>query len=275
MEKETDIVANESSDKPIKSDFKSILAGINELNKQQIQKVYIPSIGEEINFKPLTIKQQKHILSSGVDTNIENMSFSNTMNDIILENCLASKSKIKSIDKPLILLQLRQKAVDDIVKITNDDVEYTFSIQEKVDEIKKKFKEKIETSFEIQVSGVTIKGSAPNLTTDTKYNKQFTKSVKKNSTGRLALTDVVGDIYIHEIVKYVDVVSLGGNTIDMSDGVSISQSVEIFESLPMSISNVIANKIKNIREVENLSTTNETFPDDVQVGIDASLFTGE
>ena len=73
MEKETDIVANESSDKPIKSDFKSILAGINELNKQQIQKVYIPSIGEEINFKPLTIKQQKHILSSGVDTNIENI----------------------------------------------------------------------------------------------------------------------------------------------------------------------------------------------------------
>lgn len=274
MEQDTDSFELEQTQKPVKTDFKSILAGVSELNKKQIQKIYVPTICDYVSFKPLTIKQQKTILSSGVDTQIENMSFSNTMNDIILENCLSSKNKIKSIDKPLILLQLRQHAAGDVLVIKEDEQEYKINIADQVDRVKEAFTDKINTTFESTTNGVTITGEAPDLSTDTKFNKQFTQSVKKSGNTRLKLTDVVGDIYIHEMVKYVKSVSLGDNQIN-TDDLSVSQTIELFENLPMNISNSVATKIKQIREIEIQSLSSDVLPEGVQIGIDASLFTGE
>ena len=68
------------------NNFKSLLSDINELNSQETQQVFIPSLGRDVPFAPLTVKQQKKVLSSGVDTNIENLTFSNCMNSIITEN---------------------------------------------------------------------------------------------------------------------------------------------------------------------------------------------
>ena len=258
-----------------KTSFKDILAGVSELNKQQMVSVYVPSMNDEIKFKPLTVKQQKLILSSGVDTEIENLAFNNATNSIILENCLSSKNKITLIDKPIILLQLRQNAVSDTLKITDGDNEHTVNINEHVQTIRDSIKGDSELTFKVESDGVTIEGVVPTLDIDTKYNKQFTKSVKKSNKRDLTLSDVVGDIYIHEMVKYVKTISIGDNTLQLDDNVSVEQTINVFESLPMTISNKVATAIKNVRDIEIRSLDSSNLPDGVQINIDASIFAAE
>lgn len=266
-------------EKPVKAarktSFKDILAGVSELNKQQLVEVFVPSLNTDVNFKPLTVKQQKQLLSSGVDTEIENLTFSNTTNSIIMENCLGSKDKITLIDKPLILLQLRKNSVGDTLKVADDNGDYVVDLNEHVQSVRGAVKSSPDLTFNVESDGVTITGVAPTLEIDTKYNKQFTKSVKKNNKKELALSDVVGDIYIHEMVKYVKTISIGDNTLQMDDNVSVEQSIKVFESLPMTISSKVATAIKNVRELEIKSLENSTLPDDVQINIDASIFTAE
>jgi hypothetical protein len=257
------------------TDYKQILASISELSKQQIVDIYIPSINDSLSFKPLTVKQQKLILSSGVDTEIENLTFSNTMNNIILENCLGSPSKIKTTDKPAILLQLRKKAVGNTLTVTTQEAEYKIDIDQHIENIKKLADSEIESTFKLTVEGVEINGSVPDLKTDTKYNKQFTKKIKNNNKNKLNLTDVVGDIYIHEMVKYVKTISIGDNTIDIDDNITVEQVVNVFESLPMIISNKIADNIKKMRELEVATLSNDVLPEDVQIPLDASIFTSD
>lgn len=258
-----------------KSDFKQILAGVTELSKQQIIDVFVPSINDNISFKPLTVKQQKLILSSGVDTEIENLSFSNAMNEIIVENCLSSSNKIKTIDKPLILLQLRRKAVGNTLTVTSEEEVYKIDIDEHVKSVAEQVTNKPNTTFSINVEGVEIQGETPDLKTDTKYNKQFTKKIKSAGKNKLNLTDVVGDIYIHEMVKYVKSISIGENTLEVDDNVTIGQVISVFESLPMKISNEIADNIKKLRRLELASLSNDVLPVDVQISLDASIFTND
>ena len=85
------------------SSYKNLLASINELNSKDTLNVYVPSTGKDVPFSPLTVKQQKLLLSSSVDTDFENLSFMNTINDIILTNC-KQNARILTTDKPLIVL---------------------------------------------------------------------------------------------------------------------------------------------------------------------------
>lgn len=257
-----------------KANVNDILSSITELNKQNILSVYVPSLEAEINFKPLTVKQQKTILSTGVDTEIENLAFANAMNDIIMENCLSQKEALKITDKSAILLQLRQKAVGDKIKITEDDREYIISIADQIQKVKSK--KSPDKQFSIEDSGVKITGRVPGLRLDTKYNRQFTRNTKKSGKNtQITLSDLVGDIFVHEMVKYVETISIGDNTLHIDDKIDANQAINIFESLPMNISLKVAEEIKTSRSLEIETISSDTLPEDVQISIDASLFTDE
>lgn len=258
-----------------KPDFNDILASVNELNKQQIQQVYIPSIDDELSFKPLTVKQQKQLLSSGVDIEIENLTFSNTVNQIISDNCLSRKEEIRLTDRSMIVYQLRSKTVGDVLKFTDDEIEYEINLAEHVNDIKQ-LALKPPTSFSVKTQELTINGQVPNLSRDTKYNKQFTTTMKSiRSAEGVKLTDIVGDIYIHEMVKYVTSLEINGQTLDLNDNITIPQAIQVFESLPMSVSSSVAEKIKECRELELKVMSPASLPEDVQLPFDASLFTSE
>lgn len=258
-----------------KTSVADILASVGELNKKQITEIYIPSLKKDLSFRPLTVKQQKSLLSSGVDVEVENLTFSNTINSIILENCLSNKDKIKLTDRAMIVYQLRCNSVNETLNFYDDDVEYTVDLMKHLDEIKN-----IELSppqtFEVTSDDLTITGEVPDLKRDTIYNRQFTKTIKlnKNPEG-IRITDIVGDIYIHEMVKYVTSITAGGQKLSIDSNIPAEQAIQIFESLPMTISSKIANKIKECRELEILTMSSDTLPEDVQLPFDASIFTSE
>ena len=261
-----------SEEPPVQANFDQIMSSVADLNKQHITSLYVPSVNDYMNFKPMTVKQQKKIISSSMDTKIQNLTFSNTINDIILENCLESKSKIKLTDKILLLLQLRAKSQGDELIVTGESGQYTINLPKHIENIIKQSNNHQTHEFEIEVENLKVSGSTPNLTRDTHFNKQFTKTVSKYTDNTLGLTDMVGDIYIHEMVKYVDSINIGDLTV-MMDNYEVSQTIEVFENLPMSVSTQIAEKIKHLRKIEILSVEHDDLPDDVQIPIDATLFT--
>lgn len=262
---------------PKKASVQDILTSVNELNKQQIQSIYIPSVKDNVNFKPLTVKQQKLLLTSGVDLEIENLTFSNTINEIIMENCLSGKNEIKLTDRSIIVYQMREKAVGELLKFTDDETEYEVNLREHIDSIKISSKNP-PTTFTIDYEGITIRGNVPDLMKDSLYNKQFTRTIKntkRKTVDGVKLTDIVGDIYIHEMVKYVDSISINNQTLTLDTSLPVDQAISIFESLPMAVSKLVADKIKDCREIELDTMSTTSLPEDVQLPFDASLFTSE
>jgi len=257
------------------TNFKEMLSTINKLNQQQVQDIFIPSLGKEVSFNPLSIKQQKSILSSGVDVDIESMAFSNTMNGIILDNCLNKNIKILAVDRPLILLQLRQKSLGNNLKITDEDeIEHTIDLESHISK-QRESGIHVKTTFDIESSGIKIECLTPDLQTDTKFNKQFTKAVKKATNNKLKLNDVIGDIYVFEMVKYIKSVGVMDDMFVVDQTTQASHLVNLFESLPINVSSTLADAIKVSREIETASITCDTLPEGVSIPIDASIFTGD
>jgi transcription elongation factor len=77
------------------------------------------------------------------------------------------------------------------------------------------------------------------------------------------------------MVKYVKSISIGDNILEVDDNVTIGQVISVFESLPMKISNEIAENIKKLRKIEIASLSNDVLPEDVQISLDASIFTND
>lgn len=256
--------------------FKSLLADINKLNDQETYQIYVPSLGREVPFSPLTVKQQKKILSSGVDTKIENLTFSNSINEIMATNIKESNIEIYTIDRPLIILQIRANSIGDDLKLYIDTEEYNISISDQVKKIKRLKASETSMSFTMSAGDMRIKCSVPDIKTDTEFNKHFTTKVKRgNSNNRLELTDLIGDIYVHEIVKFIDSITLGENTVNFDTELSTTEMIEIFESLPLSVSAKITDEIQRIRKIEIESIESDVMPEGSSISIDASIFTSE
>lgn len=255
--------------------FKSLLADINKLNDQETFKIYIPSLGRDVDFSPLTVKQQKKILSSGVDTNIENLTFSNSINEIMTTNIKQPDVKIYTIDRPLIILQIRANSIGDEIKLYIDTQEYKVNIKEQVRKIRKIKPDLNSMTFTMSAGEMAIKCSVPDIETDTEFNKHFTKKVKKGKNNRLELTDLIGDIYVHEIVKFIDSITLGENTVNFDTELSTTEMIEIFESLPLSVSAKITEEIQKVRKIEIESIESDVLPEGASISIDASIFTSE
>jgi len=264
------------TDKPSKkANYNDILASVAELNKQQIIDIYVPSINDNVKFKPLTVKQQKRILSSGLDMELEKLSFSNTINELITENCLAGANNIRITDKPMIMLQLRQRAIGDKLTVTEGDSKFEIDLSEHIEVVKNKLNTQINPQFNVELQGVTITGETPDLKTDTKFNKLFAKTVKRGKSGELSLNDLVGDIYVHEMVKYVKSITINEIELAIDESITADQVIKVFESLPMQISSKVTQEIKKLRENEIISISHDSLPVDTQITLDVSLFTDE
>lgn len=254
------------------NNFKNLLSSIDALNDKSSVNVYVPSIDKEIPFAPMSVKQQKDLMSSGVDTNVENLSFMNMINTIIKDNCKHPGVKVLLCDKPIVILQLRLNAVGSDLKIEHEQQTYSIDLKEHIDDILNRYKITSKT-FEVEHDTIKITGRIPDIDIDTKYNHVFTNTVKKDNKTKVKITDIVGNIYVSELVKYIDTVSIEDNHVSLEDGVSPGDMIKIFESLPLQVSNKLANEVKKMREYENNCLNPQGTPAEASISIDAGLFT--
>lgn len=261
------------------SNFQNLLKDIQQLNTHEEHQYYMPSCRKYVSFTPLTVKQQKDILSSSVDMKIENLSFANCVNQILETNKRADDVDIYVMDKPLLILQMRQHSINNELKLYIGDDETTIDIQKHVESVEKQLTgTKERKSFKITSGPLVIECAQPDLTRDIIFNKHFTKQVKKqtgNKNETVLLTDVIGDIYIHELIKFIKTITIGENVVNVDTDLSPQQMVDVFESLPLSVCTDLVESVKLARETELLCTTHESLRKEDNIPIDATLFTNE
>lgn len=260
---------------PEQSSYKDLLAGIQELNKKETCDVYVISAKKTIKFSPLSVKQQKDMMSSGIDTDIESLSFTNTVNDVITENNTEKGVPIRVTDRSFILLQLRLNSVGEKLVVTEENKDYEINLKQHVEKCIKELKAPGNTKFNVSLDSIDIQCEVPILKTDTKINKQFTKNAQKTKDKQspLELTDVIGDMYVHEIIKYIKQIKVGQHRVEFDDSVSLHQKLQVFESFPMKVSTEVGNKIRAARKIGDSVLEHDSLPEDVTLPIDASLFT--
>jgi hypothetical protein len=238
----------------MEENVKSFLDKIQEI-KEAKTKVYVCSTKKEVDCLNLSFKQQKDLISTIGDGAIGALKFQKIINDIIIDN--TGKSDILVSDKLAIILKLRMDSIGN--KITRDEVEVDLNpLLESVKKIKYSITRPI-------VGAVNVELSIPTLAAESKVIQAAIDSVKKDES---EFGKNVGNIYTYEIVKFVDKLTIGDDTLKL-DQLPIKDRFKIVENLPININKAI---IAFIQELKNKESDALTYDTNKVLDVDVSFF---
>ena len=110
-----------------KAKHKLILDELERLNQTTTTPVYVPTLDAVIDFKEITIKQQKDIITSALDALLTNTVFNNTVNNIVKNNIITEPEHIQNlttVDRLPIIISLRKQSLGADVLIKTDTDSY-------------------------------------------------------------------------------------------------------------------------------------------------------
>jgi hypothetical protein len=87
----------------------SILSKLKDYNNTNLVTIYVPSADKEMQFRPLSVKQQKDLIKSGLDGTLGGITISNIIGDIILTN---------SVEKYNFLVKLKESKDEHRILLT-------------------------------------------------------------------------------------------------------------------------------------------------------------
>jgi len=244
----------------------SILSKLNELNNSNLVSVHVPSAKKEMNFKPLSVKQQKDLIKSGLDGALAGITISNIIGEIVLDNAV-DKYDFLVTDKLPILLALRKQAFGNIFILKEGDEEIEFDLD---DILKNELNYSFDNQVEIKLanSDVIAHVDVIKIRDDIKINEYQLEKLKKNKDE--AISETVGSMFIYEIIKFITKILIGTEELDLTT-LPIKDRLTVIESVPVTLNNSILEYIQKFRkeEAEYVTIKDKVLP------IDARLFAKE
>lgn len=237
---------------------KGFLKKLEQSGNESRVKVNIISSNKDIEIDPLTLKQQKELVTSAIDGVTGILRFTTIQNDIIANTI--KNENLMIYDRIPIILALRNQALGDEVKIKDK----TYSITTIIDKAKGKFK--FQDSRVIDIDNIILSLQIPTLKRESSIIQRCIKNIDSLRDNKDS--EAVGLIYMFELVKYVKSISVDGEKL-MFDDIRIGEGFKIIERLPLTFYRELATFLKQIStfEAELLK-----FDDDVSLEIDGSLF---
>jgi hypothetical protein len=241
----------------------SILSKLNELNNSNLVSVYVPSAKKAMFFKPLSVRQQKDLIKSGLDGALAGITISNIIGEIILDNSV-DKYDFLVTDKLPILLGLRKQSFGSSFILKEGDDETEFNLD---DILEKQLNYTFDTQVEIKLanSDVVAHVDVIKIQDDIKINQYQLEKLKKNKDE--AISETVGSMFIYEIIKFVTKILIGAEELDLTT-LPIKDRLTVIESVPVTLNNSILEYIQKFRkeEAEYVTIDGKVLP------IDARLF---
>jgi hypothetical protein len=238
-----------------------ILSKLNEINFEDTVNVFIPSLQRTVSFKPLSLQQQKEILKSGISSEIFNLLEFNVIFNAIIDQNSLEKNNYRLLDKPVIAFALRNKFTSQLLESEDKQIDTKIFIDKKLNVEASAFED-----FFIEEGPLKITAQAPNIAIDQVVSKMQLGKIKKASN--IDLTNIIGEMYVFEVLKYIKTIQIGELQQDMSL-LTIEDRLKLIEQLPASIitklNTLIAEKFKNPEE-EYLTV------EGVKLTLDARLF---
>jgi hypothetical protein len=245
----------------------NILSKLKEFNNSNLVSVYVPSAKRELSFKPLSVKQQKDLIKTGLDGVLSGITLSNVINNIIIENCTESYNFLV-FDKIPIILNLRKQSFGNLFTVTEDEKQKTYDLDEILD--KDLIYSTNHTSWLVEMKDVklSINVEIASIKDDTKINEFQLEKLKKLKDEQLSET--VGSLFIYEILKFVTGIEVDGEKLDLTK-LPLKDRLSVIESIPATFNNSVLEYIQVFRKEESdyVTINGETMP------IDARLFSKE
>ena len=234
----------------------SFISKLDKLNSKSLE-VFVPSKNKKVKVKPLTLKQQKDLISSVLDGVKGSLNFSQTLNNIITDN--SELTDLKIFDRIPFTIAMRIEALGN--KYNADDVKV--ELQAVLDNIEKT-KLQLKDKKTINYKNLTITLTVPTLQEE---NALLAKSESDLAKEDGTYKAEVGMLYLLELVKYIQGLEIDGESVNMSE-IKIPERINLVEKLPLAVYTDISNYIEAVNRY-NISLL--TVGDDT-VTIDALFF---
>ena len=236
------------------------LEKLGKINDDKV-KVFLPSLKKTIEVAPLTLKQQKDLISSALDGVKGAFFFNKTLNDIIINN--SGNNDLKSYDKLPIIAHLRKHSLGNKVKIDEKIIDLDVAI--------KNFKTvplNIKDEHIVELKTLKVYLRVPTLSEE---NMIFKKGEQDADTDRSSTREGLGLLYMLELLKYIDKLEIEEEEVDFSK-IKIKDRIELVEELPLTMYKGISKYIESMNAYTNeIMTVDETV-----IPIDVRFFdTGE
>lgn len=235
-----------------------LLSKLDKLNNQNLVHVLVPSVARVVKFKQLSVKQQKDLIKTGLDGVISGLTVNNVLNQICKDNSTEDIA-FNVIDRVVVSVSLRVNAFGVRHKQDEKDIDLS-SIVERTVTLPAVLSATNEYGEELKVSIVL-----PDLSRDSEVNEHIIKSIKANQNADVG--DAVGSIYLYEMVKFVESISMGGEVV-MLNTLKPHERAQILETLP---ANIIKDVVLFMQQFRELETAYLAAGDGV-VSIDAGFF---
>lgn len=266
---------------------------LDTANKSLESGFFIASNPENpIIVKPLNAHHSKNIIRSLIDGNFASTQFTLAIYNILKDIITVPLTDLTILDKNLILLQLRQKNINDLIDV---DLNGTETIIENESEItqNKVINHKISinkmlsnfkkgrifpTAETVDQSGYSVNINYPSIEEEYRFDDNFYKTKilplkEDDMKGRRALS---APIFINTIAQYIKIVTIGDKVIELSKR-KIDERLAITEKLPTSLLMKIIEKIdekfgKPINELTSISIKKDDVNFTGDVVLNAKLF---
>jgi len=230
----------------------SFLNKLDKLNDVTIE-VFVPSLKKKVPTKPLNLKQQKDLISSALDGLKGTLDFNRTLNKIIIEN--SGLTNLKVYDKLPFIVALRKHALGnkageiELQNVLNNIKDIPLNVKD-------------ESSIKQGILKLTLK-----IPTLREENMLLNKCEQEINTDQELLKEGIGKLYIYEIIKYIDIIQVEDDIINLDD-IRIHERVKLVEKLPLSV----YSKISDFIETVNKYNSDILTVDETELAIDAEFF---
>lgn len=245
----------------------NILSKLKEINNLNLVSVFVPSAKKNITFKPLSAKQQKDLIKTGLDGNLSGVTLSNTINQIILDNS-TEKYPFLVTDRYPIIVSLRKQAFGSEFVLKDEDKKTVFDLDVI---LKRKLQYSLEdkVSINLEDTNLIVDLDVVTIEDDIKINNFQIDKLKKNKENE-NIGDTVGSLFLYEIVKFITKIKVNNDEVDMKS-MPIKDRLTIIENIPVTLNNMVLEYIQNFRkeETDYVSIDGEILP------LDARFFSKE
>ena len=221
-------------------------------------KVYVPSLKKAVVAKPITLKQQKDVISTTVNGVLGALQFTETLNNVILDN--VEGDNFYAFDRTPIILGLRSNSLGNKVKADNGKI---VSLTTCLKNAKTPVKFKLSQTVSIDTIKVDL--IIPTLVEENQIIKKCISEVDKIKTEHLS--EAMGLIYIFELIKHIDSVTIDEQTVNFND-IKVLDRVKIVESLPLKLYEEITTFLSTVTEFDK----SVLAVDETNITLDATFF---
>lgn len=247
-----------ADDKTQQINLDDIVKTIDRASETFAYEIWVPSLKRNVMFKEINTSQQKRLIKSIIDSPIYNTEFIFTLYKLIEENCVEKldTGNLTILDKLFIAIAMRSTSINDVLELEFKIDEKTVKRGISLMDIIKKCKDTINIQDTITLTDdkqiFTLECSIPTIRTEYGLEQESRKGKSPNMNANTPeeLRETIGNAFIDEIIKYINVLSIknGDDIVKITfNDINFANRMSLTERLPIKLIEKLVKYIASIK----------------------------